>query len=238
MRTTIFANGEFYHVYNRGTDKRNIFSHEVDIARFFKSMDEFNTLEPIGSIYENSFHTSLVGTPSKQGKIKVHSKEGRGKLVNFICYCINPNHYHFLLEQVVDRGIEKFLHRLGTGYTKYFNNKYKRSGVLFEGKFKAVHVNTNEYLLHVSAYINLNDHVHQLGSRASKLGTSALRSWSSFKEYRKKDGLGFCKKEIILSQFKNVKAYEEFARSSLVEILKRRKEEKTISNLLLEYISL
>ena len=65
--------------------------------------------------------------------------EEKDKLVNFVCYCVNPNHYHFLLEQAVDNGIEKFMQRLGNGYTKFFNNKYLRNGSLFQGGYKSVY---------------------------------------------------------------------------------------------------
>jgi len=110
MRKSPFVNGEFYHVFNRGTEKRNIFSDFYDFSRFFESIDQFNTIEPIGSIYENSFKD----LSAKSSKSK--------KLVDFVCYCVNPNHYHFLLKQLLERGIEKFMHRVGTGYTKYFNS--------------------------------------------------------------------------------------------------------------------
>ena len=125
MRNISFVNGEFYHIYNRGTDKRNIFSDRDDINRFFQSMKEFNVIEPIGSIYENSFKSQQLG--SRASKLELNKK-----LVNFICYCLNPNHYHFILEQITEKGIEKLLHRIGTGYTKYFNNKNERSGSLFQ----------------------------------------------------------------------------------------------------------
>ncbi|OGG71340.1 hypothetical protein A3A35_02285 [Candidatus Kaiserbacteria bacterium RIFCSPLOWO2_01_FULL_51_21] len=227
MRKTVFANGEFYHIYNRGTDKRTIFLDEDDVGRFFQSMEEFNTLEPIGSIYERSF---LQNPKTPQLRGLASKLRRKTKLVNFICYCVHSNHYHFLLEQIVERGIEKFLHRLGTGYTMYFNTKYKRSGSLFQGSFKSIHINSDEYLLYVSAYINLNTQVHQLGGLASKL----VGSRSSWEEYQKDEKGGFCKKEIILGQFENTKEYEEFARSSLTEILERRRKEKEIDSLLLE----
>lgn len=219
MRKTEFANGEFYHIYNRGVDKRNITSGEKDIERFFQSVREFNVIEPIGSLYEQSF---LKEKTSKKSK----------KLVDFICYCLNPNHYHFLLQQVTDKGIEKFMHRFGTGYTKYFNNKHRRSGVLFQGKFKAIHIGSNEYLLHVSAYINLNDRVHQLGSSASKLVRS---SWHEYANSSQED-IKFCTTDVILEQFKNKKEYGDFAHSSLGDILERRgrEEEKDLRTLLLE----
>ena len=222
IRKTLFTIGEYYHIYNRGVDKRIIFSDEGDIDRFFQSMREFNTLNPIGSIYENSFNRQLG---SKASKLK--------KLVDFVGYCLNPNHYHFIITPIVENGIEKFMQRLGTGHTNYFNNKYKRSGSLFEGKFKAIHIENNEYLLHLSSYVNLNDRIHQLGSKASKL----VRSRSSWGEYMigNINGRGnFCSKDIILDQFKNKKEYQEFAESSLESILKTKLDLKDIEKFLLE----
>ena len=208
LRKVSFANGEFYHIYNRGVDKRNIFTDYADLARFFQSMQEFNTLEPIGSIFENSFQ-----------KEKVLGSEA-SKLVNFIAYCLNPNHFHFILEQVSEKGIEKFLHRLSTGYTKYFNNRHKRNGSLFQGVFKSKHVDSNEYLLHLSVYVNLNNDPKLLGSFASKLSKS---SWSEYVGDSK--AKNFCKKDIILEQFKNPKEYKKFALSSLDDILERKSQD-------------
>jgi len=212
MRKTKFSSGEYYHIFNRGVDKREIFSDNNDLARFFQSMSEFNTKEPIGSIFENSFRDSALGGRAAKSK----------KLVNFICFCLNPNHYHFVLEQVADNGIQKFMHRLGGGYTWYFNNKNKRNGVLFQGKYKSVHIGTNEYLLHMSAYVNLNNKVHQLGGSAAKL------TMSSWKEYFKNDKEGFCNKEIILRQFNGTEEYKNFAGDSLRSIREKKEMEKIL----------
>lgn len=212
-RKVNFATGEFYHIYNRGVDKRSIFSNTDDMKRFFQSMEEFNVEKAIGSIYENSF-------------LKVNQLGGEtSKLVNFVCYCLNRNHYHFILEQVLDGGIEKFMQRFGTGYTMYFNNKYERTGSLFQGIFKSSHINSNEYLLHVSAYVNLNNHVHKIDNDSS---------WNSWGEYTTKDKNNFCKKNIILEQFNNSDEYKRFAENSLVDILRRKENEKEVENLLLE----
>ena len=221
-RKTPFVIGEYYHLYNRGIDKRNIFSNQKDVARFFKSILEFNTLDPIGSIYENSF--------TKKHRLGGETSKSKKKLVDFIAFCINPNHYHFIVRQVSQRGIEKFMHRLATGYTMYFNEKEKRSGALFQGVFKSVHINSNEYLLHLSSYVNLNDRVHQLGGETSKL----VRSVSSWGEYIDKKIKGVCKKDVVLEQFRNVDKYKEFALSSLESIIKRKEELKDIETLLLE----
>lgn len=216
MRKTIFIEGEFYHVYNRGVDKRTIFLDDYDYARFLQSMDEFNTVNPIGSIYENFFAKKL-GLGHRVSKNK--------KLVNITAYCLNPNHFHFILSQVSNKGIEKFMQRLSMGYAKYFNHKYKRNGVLFQGKFKAVHVDTNEYLLHLSAYINLNNRVHKL---------KKLPFRSSWVEYTGREKYKRCKKNIILDQFKNSREYKEFAEDALVNILARKSLLKELESLLLE----
>ncbi len=218
MRKIQFSNGEYYHIFNRGVDKRVIFNDHDDIERFFQSMKEFNHTDPIGSIYENSFKKEPGGSTSKFKK--------EDNLVNFICYCLNPNHYHFILEQVSDNGIEKFMHRVGTGYTMFFNRKYKRNGALFQGVYKAVYIDSNEQLLHTSVYVNLNNKIHSLGGLASK---------SSWDEYMKddknenknnknsKDKDEFCEKNIILDQFKNRDEYKNFAKDALV-IIKENKD--------------
>ena len=215
MRKTLFANGEFYHVYNRGVDKRNIIDNTEDVSRFLQSMQEFNVIDPIGSIYEHTF-------------LKEEEKHSK-PLVDFICYCINPNHYHFFLKQVKEKGIEKFLHRFGTGYTKYFNQKYKRSGSLFQGSYKAIHVDSNEYLLRLSAYINLNNCAHQLGSLASKLSIS---SWDEYTKGKIKNPM--CQKSIILNQFSNKKEYANFAQKALQDIVQHKDMNKELQAALIE----
>ena len=217
-RKTVFADGEYYHVFNRGVDKRIIYADQYDMDRFFKSLVEFNVVDPIGSLYENSF-LQLGGPTAKLSE----------RLVNIIAYCLNPNHYHLILEQLVDGGISEFMKRLG-GYAWYFNNKYERSGALFQGRFKAVNIDSNEYLLHASSYVNLNDRVHQLGGPTAKL----VPSRSSWGEYMDDKIKGICEKGIILEQFKNVGEYENFALSSLESILQRREELKDFDKFTLE----
>lgn len=84
------------------------------------------------------------------------------KLVEIICYCLNQNHYHFLLQQKKEMGIEKFMHKLDLGYTKYFNAKYNRSGSLFQGTYKAIHVKNDDQIFQLSCYINGNLEIHRI----------------------------------------------------------------------------
>ena len=110
MRKIVFVNGEFYHIYNRGADKRIVFANNYDFQRFLQSVEEFNSVDPIGSIYQNSFCEPQLRRPTS-------------KLVNVVCYCLNPNHYHMILQQRISGGISEFMKRLGGGYTKHFNFK-------------------------------------------------------------------------------------------------------------------
>ena len=212
MRKTPFVNGEFYHIYNRGTEKRIIFPKVEDFERFLLSMEYFNCRKPIGSIFEFSFIVpKLLGGPTT-------------KLVDIVCYCLNPNHFHMILRQNVSNGISEFMKRLG-GYTRFINIKYKRSGVLFQGRFKAKHINSNEYLLHLSAYINLNNLVHKLKNRLH---------YSSWFEYTGNPENRICSKDIILNQFKNVREYESFAKAALENILRKKEIDKELASILLE----
>lgn len=218
IRKVEFATENFYHIYNRGVEKRTIFEGYFDTKRFFQSMILFNSVEPIGSIYEHAFPLS------KNKKIKSEP------LVGIVAYCLNPNHFHLILTPKVDKGIQTFMHRLGTGYTMYFNEKYKRDGSLFQGVFKATHIDSNEYLLHVSVYVNLNDRIHQLGGEASKLVKS---SWN---EYTSKDAgdIGICERDIIIGQFKSPVKYKKFALSALDSIIKRKMKEKEWQDVLID----
>jgi len=195
MRKHTFVIGEYYHIYNRGTEKRNIVGDKQDLNRFIQSLVEFNTQKPIGSIYQLSFQQSKLSTRSTKLQ----------KLVSIIAYCLNPNHFHLLLTPLVDNGIEKYMQKIA-GYTRYFNEKYKRNGVLFQGKFKSKHIDSNEYLLQVSAYINMNNR-NKLGTRSTKLSKSSLEEYTKYEK-------GLCDTKIISEQFRNKKEYHGFALDS------------------------
>ncbi len=203
MRKHSFEIGQYYHIYNRGSDKRDIILDKEDLNRIYQSLIEFNSENPIGSIYENSFKKdSLVGPTTK--------------LVNIISYCINPNHFHLLLTPLIDRGIEKFMQRIG-GYTRYFNEKYKRNGVLFQGRFKSKHISDDRYLLHLSVYINCNN-LDSLGSPTTKLSKSSLG------EYLNKTNESICDKEIVLGQYKNIQEYKKYTNLTWKDICKRKED--------------
>ena len=136
--------------------------------------------------------------------------------MTIVAYCINPNHFHLLVTPLVDNGIEKFMQRMG-GYTKYFNERNDRNGSLFQGKFKSKHVDDNNYLLRLIAYVNMNNR-DLLGSKASKLSKSSLEEYV---DDDMEDGI--CDSSIVLDQFKNKKEYFEFAKEAWADSLERKK---------------
>jgi len=223
MRKLEFQTGEYYHIYNRGVDKREIFLDKWDYIRFLQSMREFNRVEPVGSLYVRQ---ELERKAREQDKMKRARNPLRGvrtldrrKLVEFICYCLNKNHYHLLLKQVVDGGISEFIKRLSGGYTNYFNFKNNRSGVLFQSSFKAIHIKTDSYLFQLSGYINGNPEIH-------KITKAENWPWSSYLDYIGLRQGTLCKKQEILSEFKSINEYKELVKIIIRESRNGKEEMK------------
>jgi putative transposase len=140
-----FAPEEYYHLYNRGTDKRQIFLDKADHARFVSLLYLCNSGIPI--------HRSDLG---KNAAKAVFTRGKETTLVDIGAYCLMPNHFHILLREQSLGGISMFMQKLSTAYVMYFNNRYERKGALFEGRYKSKHVQRDEYLKYLFAYIHLN----------------------------------------------------------------------------------
>ena len=148
MRKTKFQNEYYYHVYNRGVDKREVFMDEKDYVRFLVSMREFNDVKITGSLYVKNYLEKQTQKEKQEGaKLPIGSLAPTTPLIKIISYALLPNHFHLLVKQLVDNGITKFFHKLSSGYTNYFNYKYKRTGSLSAGTFKSIPIKTDSYLL-------------------------------------------------------------------------------------------
>ncbi len=141
IRKFHFSNSEFYHVYNRGNSKQIIFLDDYDKIRFTQLLVVMNK--------EARQNLSDLSPDS------VYIKNN-DPLVAIGAYVIMDNHFHILLKQLKDGGVIKYIQKVSTAYVGYFNKKYKRTGALFEGKFKAKHANTDIYLNYLYAYIHFN----------------------------------------------------------------------------------
>lgn len=161
--------GEFYHVYNRGVEKRVIFKNPADYKRFLVLLYIANNTNPI----------HLKNYRSINSIEEIYDKNRGKPLVAIGAYCLMPNHFHLLLTPLVEGGASKFMLKLQTGYSMYFNKRNKRVGSLFQGTFKSQHINKNKYLTHIYSYIHLNP--SKLQDPNWKTETKAfLRSLKSF----------------------------------------------------------
>lgn len=186
-----FVNGHFYHIYNRGSEKRSIFENQRDYQRFLKTLKYYQIEGPKPRF-------------SKFPSLTVTKLDNSNRLVEIIAYCLIPNHFHLLLKQVRDNGITEFLSKLSNSYTKYFNTKHSRVGHLFQGEFKAVIIERDEQLVHVSRYIHLNPIIAALTKNLE------FYRWSSYPEYIGTNSNGFCLKDEVLGYFKNNQDYQQF----------------------------
>lgn len=139
------APNEWYHVYNRGVDKRKTFMDYKDYERMQELLYITNATKPIhrsDKLFSN--------------KSELFSLDRGSPLVDVAAYCLMPNHVHLLLRSTLDNGISSFMRKLMTGYTMYFNIKYERTGNLFYKPFRSRHVPDDRYGQHVFNYILSN----------------------------------------------------------------------------------
>lgn len=220
IRKLVFRNEEIYHVFNRGIERRSTFTDKK----------EFERMQKLVKFYR---HKNI---PLRFSQVIQQPEEIREKILNalymservtdILSYCIMSNHFHFLLKQTTDKGISTFVSNITNAYTKYFNTKHQRIGPLFEGVFKAVHIESDEQLVHVSRYIHLNPVVSGI------ISENELESyqWSSYPEYLSLSNQEISQTDLILSMFKSPKDYQEFVNNQIAY----GKQLEAIKHLILE----
>lgn len=193
---------QIYHVLNRGVASQPIFLTKTDYLRGLAIIFYYQSQT---ASLRYSFFLRL---PTKQreeilGQLKAQKKF----LVEIIGFCLMPNHFHLLLKQLEENGISLFMSNFTNSYTRYFNIKQKRIGPLFQGKFKAVRIETGEQLLHVSRYIHLNPYSSYVIKTLNEIENYP---YSSFPEYLSPEKSANCAKEIVLHDFKDIFSYKKF----------------------------
>src|SRR3989338_4148102 len=149
LRKDPFVTDEYYHIYNRGIDKRVIFKLKKDYERFIMLLYLANSNDPFRlDDFLNKQHKTF-------DEILVLDK---GEcIVSIGAWCMMTNHFHLLIRQEVDEGITKFMKKLGTGYSMFFNIKYQRQGGLFGGPFKSRLIGVDDnYMRQLFGYIHIN----------------------------------------------------------------------------------
>ncbi|MBU1178744.1 transposase [Patescibacteria group bacterium] len=223
MQKPPLVNNQIYHIYNRGVEKRKVFMDKQDYARFIHDLFEFNDEIPVFNTGRNFKRPMIeVQLPSFGGKNK--EKEPRKLLVEIFIFTLMPNHFHLLLKQKKENGIVRFMQKLGTGYTNYFNKKYERVGSLFQGRFKAALVDEHAHFLHLPYYIHSNPldlaPPTVRSSTSNSWGFLENYKWSSFPDYiGKKNFPSVTQRDFLLDFFGSAEKYEKETR----EWLKDRK---------------
>ncbi len=145
IRKVSFVEGEYYHVYNRGNSKQKIFHDAQDYDHFTMLLYILNT-----KTNTNIFNLKRISS------FEMYDFEIADRLVSIGAYVLMQNHFHILITENIEGGISKFMQKVSTAYVMYYNKKYTRTGGLFEGKFKAQHLDTDVYLKYIFSYIHLN----------------------------------------------------------------------------------
>ncbi|MFH1671577.1 MAG: hypothetical protein ABH889_02290 [Candidatus Portnoybacteria bacterium] len=144
--------GDVFHILNRGVEKRKIFLNEKDYFRFVYGLRDFNdkNTTPLSYWNRRKYNNSAIRKPNKK------SDRDNDELVDVLCWCLMPNHYHILVQEKIDGGSSVFSKKISSGYTQYFNLKNKRSGVLFQGKSKIILIERDEHFMYLPYYIFSN----------------------------------------------------------------------------------
>lgn len=200
-RSVPLITNQYYHIFNRGINKQPIFKGIRDYKRALEVL-EFYIYNP-----QLRFSKYLLMSQERREDFWLNLKKENKKIVNLICFCFMPNHFHMLLQQNVDKGISTYTGNFQNSYTKYFNTKHRRSGPLLQGQFKAVRIEDENQLLHLSRYIHLNPYTGYVVNSFNQLENYR---WSSFGNYLGKINTDMLEKEVILSQFTEVNKYKEF----------------------------
>ena len=201
----------YYHIYNRGVEKRTIFEDEMDYKVFLKYLKEYLSQPPKADDLKITF--TLQGASFKG--IKRQPKNYFTK-IELLAYCLMSNHFHLLIRQTDQKLIERFMRSLATRYSMYFNKKYDRIGKLFQGHYKAVLITEDTYLLHLSRYIHLNP---------LEYTNNLIEAYSSYADYLELRKTAWVKSNLILNYF-NQKLAPEFKKfNSYKDFVEKNKKD-------------
>lgn len=205
-RKTIFACGATYHIFNRSLHKLPLFTNKKDFDLFLSSAKYYIQINPPVkySIYRkqpDNYKLNFTKT-----------------LVKVIAYCFMPNHYHLILTQLENNGIHTFIHRLSSSYAHYFNIKNEKRGPVFEDRFKAVRVESQEQLIHLSRYIHLNPVTSYITENPSDY------EYSSYNYYINKDKNNFVDWSDVMVSFKSSNDYKKF-------VLNQKDYQRSLNNI-------
>lgn len=230
------VNGEIYHVVLRAIEGFKLFRDSKDYLRMIHDLFVFNDSNPV---------ISTCRKPEKlDGARSVLAPSKRKLLVDILAFCLMPNHIHLLIKQLQDGGISKFMRKIGAGYGGYYNKKYQRKGRLFDGRYRIVHVKTDNQLKIVFVYIHTNPvailvpNWKERGTKGSEL-QKVIRflenyRWSSYPDYLgNKNFPSLTSREFLLNEIGGTKEAQRFVNDWL-QIKKELRETSDLKEVSVE----
>jgi len=205
-RKILFISGEIYHIFNRSVAGIPIFKGKRESEIFLDAIKFY--LQPKPPTKFSIYRKSRPSFPLNLDQ----------KIVTIINYCLMPNHFHLTLKQEMENGIKQFLHRISNSFAHYYSIKYKKRGHVFEDKYKAVRIETEEQLLHLSRYIHLNPVTSYLVEKPEEY------PYSSYKTYLGKEKSDMIDSSYVLNHFSSLKEYQEF-------VLSQKDYQRTLSEI-------
>lgn len=201
-RKTVIVPGEIYHVYNRSVARQPIFINSYDNKRALDII-EFYTYQDLPFRFSHYNRLPL----DVRSKFKEDIERNHQKQILLLAFCLMSNHTHLLIQEVISGGITKFMANFQNSYAKYFNLKNERNGAVFQERFKAVRIETDEQLLHVCRYIHLNPLTAFILKEFSELEDY---NWCSFLDYLNKRKKNFLNTDKILAYFPSLEKFISF----------------------------
>ena len=199
-RKTVFANSEVYHIFSRGHGNQQIFRDNKDYQRIVESLVFYLYSDP-------PLRYSHFKRLSNERKQKVFEDfDNQNTNMDVIAYCFLPTHYHLLVRQTKDSGVQNTVRKFQNSYAKYFNTKYKLKGLVFQSPFKAAHLENDYQIVQISRYIHLKPKIAVV-TQKDKVDTY---EWSSLSEYIKPDENSMLSPDVILNSFANPQEYKNF----------------------------
>ena len=210
MKREKIAQGEHYHLLNRGVNKQIIFHDAGDYNRFLFLIIYFQSQINFPQIGR------LVKEFVKHPMLDIGQQVVKERTVELVAFCIMPNHFHLIIKEIEDLGISAYMQRVLNAYSKYYNTKYQKSGHVFQGPYRVVHIVDDRQLLHLSAYVHRN--VREISRWYNK---EDQYQWSSYQDFVNENRWGnLLSPAIILDQFKTQDKYRDFISTSLTKISK------------------
>ena len=216
MRNLTFAQDEYYHLFNRGNLKQEIFRDDADRARFLFLILSFQS--PKTKFYNVRRFTDTLKRFVQHSVLNktVHTMHDeiisitQSRIIDLVCFALMPNHFHLLVREKEEGGISKYMQRVLNGYTKYWNTKYAQSGHLFQGPFQAVRVEDDHQLRYLSAYIHRNPH-----ELTEWRGRAWEYPWSSYQDYAQDNRWGeLLQLDTVRGQYNDGEDYHKFVETS------------------------